>query len=202
MEKGKNNNGLVALLVVVIIVMAIIIFLLLIGKINLNKDNSSNIETITNNNITNKKTSYNYSDIKGLYEYKSENMIDESGTEFSASYFLYLYENGTFNYRMASFSSYGYMGNYIISDNTVVLNYLFSNNSGSEIEVTTGTKTLTINSDNTLTDTNQLITAIKDTSVILTKASLTEENEFLQSNDFTKILNDYNITNNADTTKR
>ena len=92
---------------------------------------------------------------------------------------------------------YGYMGNYIIEDNTIVLNYLFETNSGAGIDVTTGTKKITITDADTLVDVNQSINIVNMTSVTLEKATSTEENEFLQSDDFSNILKNYHITNNV-----
>lgn len=140
---------------------------------------------------------YTYDDVKGLYTYISETVTTESGDEIFAFYFLYLYENGTFKYEMGTGAPYGRMGNYIIKDNTIFLNYLFATNSGAEITVTTGSKTISITNQDTLVDNDPSATVGNMTSIALTRASAAEETEYLRSQDFSKILKEYLITNDA-----
>ncbi len=151
----------------------------------------------TGNDNSTEMMEYTYDNIKGLYTYTSETRIDTQGNEFNSYYYLYLYENGTFNYRMGTAAPYGYMGNYIIKDNTIVLNYLFSTNSGAGIYVTTGSKTITITAEDTLIDAKPTVPFDSTTKVTLKKASSKEASEFSQSEDFSYILENYEITNNA-----
>ena len=65
------------------------------------------------------------------------------------------------------------------------------------IDVTTGTKKITITDADTLVDVNQSINIVNMTSVTLEKATSAEENEFLQGNDFSNILKNYHIRNNV-----
>lgn len=199
MENQNNNRGLIALLIVIIVILSALCILLATGTISFKSNDVDNNETNQNVNMNDNdnKFEYDYKSIKGLYKYTSETMKDENGNEYEASYNLYLYDNGTFNYRMATMVPYGYMGNYIIEDNTIVLNYLFETNSGAGIDVTTGTKKITITDENTLVDVNQSISIVNMTSVTLEKATSAEENEFLQGNDFSNILKNYHITNNV-----
>lgn len=177
----KNNKGLVItaiLLGVLIVVMGSYI--------------------VYDNFIKTAAMEYTYDDIKGLYTYRSETIIDEElGNEYDAFYYLYLNENGTFSYRMGTGAPFGYMGNYIIKDNTIVLNYLFSTNSGAEIIVTTGSKTITITANDTLVDGNPSVTVANMTNVTLKKASSAEASEFAQCEDLAYVLKNYHITNNA-----
>lgn len=83
-------------------------------------------------------------------------MQDENGNEGQFAFYLSLYENGTFNYRMSFLVPFGYIGNYIIKDDAIVLNYLFRTTSGAGIFRTTGTKTIIINSESNLIDSNPM----------------------------------------------
>ncbi|MGN1358110.1 MAG: hypothetical protein ACI4WU_01950 [Bacilli bacterium] len=139
---------------------------------------------------------YTYSKIKGLYKYSDSTLKDDDGTVYSVSYQLYLYENGTFIYNFSRNSHYGYMGNYIIVDDTIVLNYLFSTGGGVGIIVTNGSKILKIETNNLLVDEDQPITSVNLKNVTLERATLEEENLFLQANNFSNILSDDPIMNN------
>lgn len=165
--------------------------------LNEEKTEKSDSNENTGNDSSAAVMEYTYDDIKGLYTYTSETRINEFGDEFNSFYYLYLYENGTFNYRMGTGAPYGYMGNYIIKDNTIVLNYLFSTNSGAGIYVTTGSKTITITAEDTLIDAKPTVPLDSTTKVTLKKASSKEASEFSQSEDFSYILENYEITNNA-----
>ncbi len=190
----KNNRGLlIAAIVLAVLVLVMGSYIIYDNYTNKNTDNDDSDEVIE----------YTYDDIKGLYTYFGEPQKDENGSEHAAYFYLYLYENGTFNYKMGIEAPYGYMGNYIIKDNTIVLNYLFRTNSGAGINVTSGSKTITITSDGSLVDDDPTVNMDDLTSVTLKKASSERESQFLYgddvsySNDFSKILNDYYISNNA-----
>ncbi|MBR5540287.1 MAG: hypothetical protein IKU56_02795 [Clostridia bacterium] len=80
---------------------------------------------------------------------------------------LYLYENGTFTYTMGTGAPHGYIGNYIIKENTVVLNYLFSTDSGTGVRAATGSKTITITAKDTVVDASPSVTVANMTNVTL-----------------------------------
>ncbi len=190
----KNNKGLVITIIILVVLAVVMASYIIYGFCaNKNTDNNKNDETIE----------YTYDSIKGLYTYFGETKKTELGNEYAAFFYLYLYENGTFNYKMGTAAPYGYMGNYIIKDNTIILNYLFRTSSGADITVTSGTKTITITSDGSLVDSDPTVNMDDLTSVTLKKESSEKENQFLYgdevsySHDFSKILNDYYIINNA-----
>ncbi len=201
----NNNKGVIILLIIIILILATLFILFATNTIffNASSKNNHSENTTTNNqensNVTNKENNkaYNYSEMKGLYKFETEILTDESGNKYRATYNLYLYENGTFIYKLSTMAPFGYMGNYIIEDNKIKLNYLFSTNSGASIKITKGSKNLAINSNNSITDENQPINTINLTNITLTKTNETEENKFItDGNDFEKILNNYNIENN------
>ncbi len=140
---------------------------------------------------------YTYDSVKGLYKYIGETITNELGSEYFAYFYLHLYENGTFSYEMGTGAPWGYMGNYIIEGNKIVLNYLFSTDSGAGMIVTTGSKTITITANDTLVDANPLVTAGNIKKVTLKKASSAEESEFLQGGGFSHRLNNSYIFNDA-----
>lgn len=192
----NNNKGVIILLIIIILILATLCILFATNKIKLNQSND-NIFKEERDNISENNKTYNYSEMKGLYKFETEILTDESGNEYKATYNLYLYENGTFIYKLSTMAPFGYMGNYIIEDNKIRLNYLFSTNSGASIKITKGSKNLTINSNNSITVENQPINTINLTNITLTKTNETEENKFITvGNDFEKILNNYNIENN------
>ncbi len=178
----KNNKGLVITAIILGVLVAVM-----------------GCYIVYDNFIKTEATKYTYDDLKGLYTYRSETIKDENfGNEYDAFYYLYLHENGTFTYTMGTGAPFGYMGNYIIKDDTIVLNYLFNTNSGAEIIVTTGSKTITITAKDTLVDVNPSVTVANMTNVTLKKASPVEESEFSQVDaNFSNILNTYHITNSA-----
>ena len=191
--KEKNNKGIILTLIISIIVMGIITILALTDTINLT-NKKLNCSPETKEEITENIPTYTYETIKGLYSYKSEMITDENGNNFYAQYNLTLYENGIFQYQLSTLGPFGYIGNYIIKDNKIILNYLFSTNSGTDIEVTEGTHTITINDDNTLSDTNQPIININLTNITLTKD---ENNNSLKYEDLYNKINNYGIINNS-----
>lgn len=133
-----------------------------------------------------KDKSYTYNDIAGLYNYEESIEIDDE--TFTASYQLYLYEDGTFIYTRAMNTISGNLGNYIIVDDEIHLNYLFSSGSDIALSVMSGNKVLKINSDNSLTDTDSK-------EIKFTKASSDKEKEYLKYNDFSNMLKTYSLIN-------
>ncbi len=182
----KNNKGLAITAIVLAVLVAIMGSYIVY-------DNFIKTDDVIQPNAK----AYTYDGVKGLYTYTSETVTTESGDEIFAFYYLYLYENGTFKYTMGTGAPYGRMGNYIIKDDTIVLNYLFNTNSGAEIIVTTGSKTISITDKDTLVDNDPSATVGNITSVVLKRTSAEEENEYLQSEDFSRILKNSLITNDA-----
>ncbi|MBR3161547.1 MAG: hypothetical protein IKF19_02295 [Bacilli bacterium] len=204
MDNKKTNNALIVFLIIIILIMAIIIGLLFTGTINLksktgNKD--SNITNNENSNNSNEVVTYNYTDIKGLYkgsyEFTSEELAQDESNKVSANYFLHLYENGTFTYRMSIVVPMGYNGNYTIVGNKIMLNYLFKTGNDTGLVVTNGTKELLINSDLSIHDsdpfsTHKEISKIKE--IELVKATPTEEKDYTY--DFSNVLENGDLVNN------
>lgn len=182
----KNNKGLAITAIVLAVLVAIMGSYIVY-------DNVLKTDDVTQPNAK----AYTYDGVKGLYTYISETVTTESGDEIFAFYSLYLYENGTFKYEMGTGAPYGQMGNYIIKDNTIVLNYLFSTNSGVGITVATGSKTISITNQDTLVDNDPLATVGNMNSVALKRASAAEEKEYLQFEDFSRILKEHPVTNDA-----
>ena len=165
-------------------------------KENTNNSTNENINTSTSKLETEK---YNYDNIEGLYSHSTESKKDENGNEYSFNFNLYLYKNGTFNYRMSAIAPYGYIGNYIIKDDTVILNYLFRTGSGADLFITNGNKTLRLNSVYSITDSNPMEDSKfnnKPTSIDLKKQSKEKAEEFLKNNDFSNYINNYSISKN------
>lgn len=160
-----------------------------------NPNNNKENQVENENNVTNNNVVYTYSDIKGLYETMLS--LDIDGEKLDVYYSLYLWENGTFKYQYSAQAPFGVMGNYVIDGDKIILNYLFKTNSGASIEVTAGTKTLSINSDNSLIDYDYQFKSNDIDSIKLEKANSVDENTYLQTYDFNKILNSYEILNNS-----
>ena len=59
--------------------------------------------------------------MKGLYKFEYKNLNENSEIEYKTTYNLYLYENGTFVYKMLNIAPSGYIGNYIIENNEIKL---------------------------------------------------------------------------------
>ena len=119
-------------------------------------------------------TKYTYKNVYGVYTNKTE--IEEDGNTLMASYKLILNEDGTFIYRMGTIAGWGYIGNYTIDNNTITLNCIFKMGSDASKKVISKTKTITINSDNTLTDPKSDEPSADSAKVLLTKNSK-EKNE-------------------------
>lgn len=132
------------------------------------------------NNGEQQKTDYD--SFTGLYSYTGEPIYSEANDGMlTPTYKLYLYENGTFNYQVGYVISMGKIGNYIIKNDTIVLNYFFESSSDAALNVINGEKVLVINSDKSLTDNNQENPIVKEKSIVLKKASDEEEKEYLQN---------------------
>ena len=178
MENEKKNNGtLVGILIGIVLTLLVVGGLFVTGtigfKTNTTTDNGQD-NLVTENNSNNVDTKdvameYSYDKVAGYYEAKI-NEKDEGAIEGDSgvtTYSLYLYENGTFSFRWAHMASAGFIGNYIIKNNTIILNPIYDTNSGAEKTKTVNKPTvLTINQDETLEtdgDTFKKITLTKST---------------------------------------
>ncbi len=197
----KSNKGVIIFLIIIIIILAIFNGLIISGTLNINTNDtkSKNAQNKITNNSNSQTTSneYQYSKMKGLYSFVSDNFQDDNNGEYNVSYSLYLYENGTFRYSFYYMASFGYIGNYTIVGNKINLNFLFTTNSGASIDVTNGNHTLTINNENEILDSKQLINSVNLTEIKLKKQSEEKAKEYLKNGDISKYLNDYTIENNA-----
>lgn len=154
----------------------------LIEEVNTKITNTQIIAKNTNAASVNEETkSYSYKDIKGLYRFAKE--IQNSDVRYD----LYMYDNGTFEYMYCFDTEASIIGNYIIEDNVIILNKIFAGGNDVGLGTTTGQIKLKINSDGTITDTNNLVDEkikarglnIDLSNVTLTKASSTEEQEYV-----------------------
>ncbi len=183
----KNwKNILIGVLIVIIAILIGVLFM------TLNKEKIQDEEPIIKeeekNDDNSNEENYNYQNITGLYTYEGE-----YNGEFTPIINLYLDENGLFYYKASTMASYGKIGNYTIVEDEIHLNYLFDTNSGAGLEVTQGNKNIKINKDNTLTDDKTLITDLNNIDLI--KKTSKDEEDWLEENDITNILNNYEITN-------
>ena len=86
--------------------------------------------------------------IVGKYEYVTE---AKSAEIPSTSYVIELFENGIFRYRTARGGPIGVVGNYVLNNNQIVLNYLLRTGSDTFLDPLKGSNILTINDDNSIT---------------------------------------------------
>ena len=117
---------------------------------------NSNAEITKNNSdsvVDNTKSAYSYDNIKGLYKYNKKLNADST-----AQYELCLLDNGTFSYHYMTEFDHALWGNYIIVNDEIILNQLFTTESDVGIHaIEEGKIKLKINSDGTITDTNELL---------------------------------------------
>lgn len=159
---------------------------------------SENIaNTSKNTNQQNSTKVVSYADLKGIYTYSKKLNNDE--TSF---YNLCLFENGTFNYTFGIYHEQGFVGNYIIVDNKIQMNKLFSSGSDVSLTATNGTLTLTINEDGSLTDTNEVIQTELDSkyksvlsSINLKKSSAENDIKTYNNSDVNHLINEYALSN-------
>ena len=155
------------------------------------ENTTSNDKTISNGATDNETKTYLYSSIKGSYKGTAK---DSDETNVNRNYELYLYENGTFKYVNYTEVETGKIGNYNIVDDTIVLNYLFNTGSDAGLTATEGKKTLKINADNSIADSNPDHSS--SSSLILKKVSSSEDVE--NANNVNYLINNYYISNKSD----
>ena len=117
---------------------------------------NTNAEITKNNSdsvVDNNKSAYSYDNIKGLYKYNKKLNADST-----AQYELCLLDNGTFSYHYMTEFDHALWGNYIIVNDEIILNQLFTTESDVGIHaIEEGKIKLKINSDGTITDANELL---------------------------------------------
>ena len=155
------------------------------------ENTTSNDHTISKGATNNETKTYLYSSIKGSYKGSAK---DSDETNVNRNYELYLYENGTFKYENYTEVETGKIGNYTIVDDTIVLNYLFNTGSDAGLTATEGKKTLKINADNSIADSNP--DHSNSSSLILKKVSSSEDVE--NANNVNYLINNYYISNKSD----
>lgn len=149
MQQERNKNVVNLLLVFITIILAILCVLFATDTISFKmSDKCADENTIIEGTLKIKN-----SDIIGMYTAKFDNLKGD-GDVNSASITLALYENGVFTYLFSQYAPVGVLGNYTIKDDKIILTNWFNSNSGTELSITKGTKTLTINSDGSITDNN------------------------------------------------
>lgn len=199
MEQEKNKNGLIILLVVLVIILSVLCVLFATGTISLKPNKSNNTEDNTNEtNVKSDVNKYTTENLKGAYTFVSEEMTSNTGDKYTASYYLTLYSNGLYEYRMATFAPFGYIGNYVINDNKITLYGIFGTSSGYGINVyeKMQTKEIIINDDGRLIDKPQSMKGLDFDTVYLTKddTKKIDDNEILDKLYGTAIFN--KTTNN------
>ena len=174
-----------------IIIAALCVYIFLCTECKDKNSKSNNPEkqdTVTNDN-------YTYSNLKGYYTFKDTNSNSEGREGLSTfGYTLYLSENGTFRYQYVMNTVSSVMGNYIIVDDEIRLNYLFTGGSDAGINTTNGSKVLKIKDKNTLVDNEaHFYTNGGSKTIDLTKDNSTEYNS--KEFDLNYIVNNYEIAN-------
>lgn len=154
-------------------------------------------ENVNDKQDTLEKNNYTYDDMKGYYSFKDSNPNSEGNEAVSTfEYTLYLSENGTFRYQYVMNTVSSVIGNYIIVDDEIRLNYLFTGGSDAGINATNGSKVLKIKDKNTLVDDDaHFYTNGGSKTIDLTKdnSNSYNSNEF----DLNYIVNNYGLFNNA-----
>lgn len=168
---NQKSSTSTSILLILFIILTVLLGVYLVYDKVLNKNEatsnpSDNINTPTQQE--NEKI-YTYDGISGYYtaETKEEVITENKDNSVITKYSLYLYENGTFSFRWSYMAPVGFIGNYIIKENQIILNPLYDTNSGaSKTKTTNSPTTLIINHDGTLEtdgDTFKKITLSKTT---------------------------------------
>ncbi len=121
----------------------------------LEQDNNLGTEE-TNVNVSSTSENVTYKDIVGVYTGKIIlNETDSEGNKFSDGYCLTLYENGTYKYEHGVAAAGGTIGNYIIENDSIILNKWFKTSSDTSAVATNGKIELTLNKDGSIIDFNE-----------------------------------------------
>ena len=185
MENEKKSNGtLVGILIGIVITLLVVGGLFVTGTIGFKKNtNVDNNQVGENTTEESNNNSYTYKQLNGLYNYDvPTSEVDEAAGIFGGSYKLYLYDNGTYVYSSPSGARYGQIGNYIIENDSITLNSLFTFGSGVGINTSFGAKQVVIQDNNTL----------KVDNTVLTKTS---NDDFIKDNDFKNMIENSPVIN-------
>lgn len=125
--------------------------------------------------------SYSIKDITGAYKFTKQEKVN--GENIDIECILYLYDNGTFGYSHMAMIEQGIMGNYIIEDNTIILNKLFRHGNDLSLGTTKGQLRLKINEDNTITDSNNSFGIESTKNITLKKVSENEKQKYIKDDD-------------------
>ena len=184
----NKNTGLKVLIIILTLLVVALSGYIIYDK-SLSDDN--NVNNDVNNNSMEE---INYENMKGAYKTTQSVTID--GQNQDIPFILYLWENGTFKYEEIYNVSSGYIGNYIIKDNKLILNYLFSTGTDVSLTVTNGSKEITINKDKTLsTNSNHNYDNNKPISITMTKSNDSYDNIYQDNNYIYNMINGYYINN-------
>lgn len=132
---------------------------------------------------------YSYSDIQGFYKGIAK---DKDNEGMNRNYELYLSENGTYIYQSFVDNQVGTIGNYTISGDKIILNYLFNTGNDISLTATEGKKTLNIGKNNMITDSEPERT--KATSIELKKENEPDD-PYYSTNGVNYLINNYSIIN-------
>lgn len=171
MENKKDNSFIVVLLVILVIGLGVLCTLFATNTIELSMFNKENKTPATepNSENTNNETNTVVEPINlvGTYEYRDDEFTASDGsTDWNKHALLQLNEDGTYVYVithfMTGFSDIKllYYGNYIVNDNNLILNNLFTDSQPSDPRIEY--KHFTINLS---IDENQRIIDINETTV-------------------------------------
>lgn len=165
----KRLKVLVILLVILLILVGgYLIYILFFNNKTEEKD------MIEDNEIVETTKNYTYEQMEGVYIFTDIELGNkEENVPFIAK--LYLWKNGTFKYERSTFAPIGEIGNYIIEDDKIKLNYLFGTNSGAGFVYKKGTKELKINSYDSIYDSKLEFGTSINSDGILTKSTDNQE---------------------------
>ncbi len=127
----------------------------------------------------------NYLQMKGLYVFKQEEAKDKVTAN------LYLAENGMFYYQINTDETSKKVGNYIIVNDEIYLNFLFDIEDEPVISSTNENYILKIKNTESLWDSKPFITSLEP--MLLEKTTIQEMNDFLESNDIAPFLAKYHL---------
>ena len=108
----------------------------------------------------------------GRYVYRNIDAVDAEGKSNPTEYSLTLYENGTFKYQLNDqYAPIGVIGNFIINNNILTLNFLFNTGSSTDIGITSGYRSFTINPDSSISGAVKAKDVANEVNVIFAKAT-------------------------------
>lgn len=142
----KKNVFIVILIFIIVGLSFCLIYDKIIDKDDQNEEINSIEESIENQENT---KSYTYKDVAGNYYFEANIKIEDL-PDAKREYFLILEEDGTYCYDTIFMAHGGHIGNYMIVDDTIVLNYLFSTGNDEGISPYDGSEILQISDNNNL----------------------------------------------------